>query len=72
MNKIQEVKQRADIVKVAEYFGLKMNRAYKCICPFHKEKTASLSFSPSKQIFKCFGCRDWWGLYNISIKFVEY
>lgn len=56
MNKIQEVKQRADIIKVAEYFGIQLNRAYKAICPFHKEKTASLSFSKSKQIFKCFGC----------------
>lgn len=56
MDKIKEVKERADIIKVAEYFGLKLNRAYKTICPFHKERTASLSFSSSKQIFKCFGC----------------
>lgn len=72
MNKIQEVKQRADIVKVAEYFGLKLDRAHKCKCPFHSERTASMSFSNSKQIFKCFGCRNWWGLYNISIKIVKY
>lgn len=56
MNKIQEVKQRADIVKVAEYLGIKLNRANKCNCIWHKEKTASLSFSQSKQIFHCFGC----------------
>ena len=56
MNLIREVKERADIVKVAEYYGLKLNRAYKCICPFHKENTASLSISPQKQIWKCFGC----------------
>ena len=56
MNLIREVKERADIVKVAEYYGMKLNRAYKCICPFHKEKTASLSISPQKQIWKCFGC----------------
>lgn len=52
MNKIQEVKQRADIVRVAEYFGIKKKQC----CPFHKEKTASFSISQSKQIFKCFGC----------------
>ncbi len=52
MNKIQEVKQRADIVKVAGYFGIK-NKQY---CPFHREKTASFSISQSKQIFHCFGC----------------
>lgn len=56
MDLIKEVKQRADIVKVAEYYGLKLDRAYKCVCPFHKEKTASFSISQSKQIFKCFGC----------------
>ena len=52
MNKIQEVKQRADIVKVAEYFGIKKKQC----CPFHKERTPSFSISQSKQIFKCFGC----------------
>lgn len=56
MNKIQEVKQRADIVKVAKYLGMELNRANKCNCIWHKEKTASLSISQSKQIFKCFGC----------------
>lgn len=55
-SKIQEVKERADIVKVAEYFRLGLNRANKCVCPFHKEKTASFSISERKQIFKCFGC----------------
>ena len=44
MNKIQEVKQGADIVRVAEYFGIKKKQC----CPFHKEKTASFSISQSK------------------------
>lgn len=56
MDLIKEVKQRADIVKVAEYYGLQLNRSNKCKCPFHQEKTASFSVSQSKQIFKCFGC----------------
>lgn len=56
MSLIREVKERCDIVKVAEYYGLKLNRAYKCVCPFHREKTASLSISPHKQIWHCFGC----------------
>lgn len=56
MSLIREVKERADIVKVAELYGMKLNRAYKYVCPFHKEKTASLSISSQKQIWKCFGC----------------
>ncbi|MBQ3413969.1 MAG: hypothetical protein IJH39_01180 [Clostridia bacterium] len=54
MNKIQEVKERADIVRVAEYFGIHKKQC----CPFHKEKTPSFSISQSKQIFKCFGCGE--------------
>lgn len=53
---IKEVKARTDIIKVAQYYGLKLDRANKCICPFHKEKTPSLSISQSKQIWHCFGC----------------
>ena len=55
-DKIKIVKSKVDIIKVAQYFGLNLNRANKCKCLWHKEKTASLSFSKSKQIFKCFGC----------------
>ena len=56
MNKIKEVKERVDIIKVAQYLGINLNRANKCKCLWHEEKTASLSFSQSKQIFHCFGC----------------
>ena len=52
MDLIKEVKQRADIIKVAEYLGLNKKQR----CPFHNEKTASFYISQSKQIFKCFGC----------------
>lgn len=51
-SKIQEVKERADIVRVANYFGIKSKQC----CPFHNEKHASFSISKSKQIYKCFSC----------------
>ena len=56
MNLITEVKQNVDIVRVAEAYGIILNRAYKCKCPFHREETASFSISTAKQIWKCFGC----------------
>lgn len=56
MNKIKEVKERANIVDVARYFNINLNRANKAVCPFHREKTASFSINIKKQIWHCFGC----------------
>ena len=56
MNKIKEVKELVNIINVAEFIGLKLNKAHFCICPFHTERTASLSISEKKQVWKCFGC----------------
>ncbi len=36
------------------------------VCPFHKEKTPSFIVSPSKGIFKCFGC----GKAGDSVRFI--
>ena len=55
---LEEVKQSNDIVEVvSQYIHLKRSgRNYFGICPFHNEKSPSLSVSPDKQIFHCFGC----------------
>lgn len=56
MNKIKEVKELTNIIDVANLLGLNLNRAHFCKCPFHNERTASLSISEKKQVWKCFGC----------------
>ena len=37
MNEIQRVKESADILKVAQYFHLNLNKSNKCICPLRKK-----------------------------------
>lgn len=55
---IQEVRSRADIVDVlGQFIRLKRRGAnYIANCPFHNEKTPSFNVSPSRGIYKCFGC----------------
>jgi len=56
---IDAVKERTDIVQlVGNYLTLKKtgHDSLSGLCPFHQEKTASFSVSPSKQVFYCFGC----------------
>lgn len=55
---IQDLLARTDIVDlVGRYLPLKKGGAnYFACCPFHGEKTASFSVSPTKQFYHCFGC----------------
>ena len=57
-NVLDEIRDRADIVDlIGEYVDLKRSGSnYMGLCPFHSEKTPSFSVSPSKSIFRCFGC----------------
>lgn len=53
-----KVKERMDIEEViGDYLPMKKKgQNLWANCPFHGEKTPSFSISPSKQIYKCFGC----------------
>ena len=55
---IDRILDAADIVEVVQDFVPLKKRGlnYLGLCPFHNEKTPSFTVSPSKEIFKCFGC----------------
>ena len=65
---VQELLSRVDIVDLIErYLPLKKSGAnYFACCPFHGEKSASFSVSPSKQFYHCFGC----GVHGSAIGFL--
>jgi DNA primase len=65
---IERILDAAQIVDVVqEFVPLKKRGAnYLGLCPFHNEKTPSFTVSPSKEIFKCFGC----GKVGNSVNFV--
>lgn len=55
VGKILDAAQIVDVV--GDFVTLKRRGAnYVACCPFHNEKTPSFYVSPSKGIFKCFGC----------------
>lgn len=55
---IQQIQAHIDILDiVGSFVKLKRRGAnYLGLCPFHNEKTPSFTVSPSKEIYKCFGC----------------
>src|SRR5678809_312114 len=57
-NTIQEILSRIDIIDIVGGFVKLKKRGsnYLGLCPFHNEKTPSFTVSPSKEIYKCFGC----------------
>lgn len=55
IDKVLDAAQIVDVI--SDFVALKRRGAnYIACCPFHHEKTPSFSVSPSKGIFKCFGC----------------
>jgi len=55
---VDRIYAAADIVEIiGDYVTLKRKGVnYQACCPFHNEKTPSFVVSPSKGVFKCFGC----------------
>ena len=55
------LKRSIDIVSLFESFGVKLEKkgsSYMGLCPFHEDKTPSLSVDREKGVFHCFGCGE--------------
>lgn len=54
----ERIKAAVDIVDVlSEFLSLRRSGSnYKCLCPFHQEKTPSFVVSPARGIYHCFSC----------------
>lgn len=65
---IDAIRDTARIEEVVGDFVMLKRRGVNMLgrCPFHNEKTPSFTVSPTKGIYKCFGC----GVSGDSIKFV--
>jgi DNA primase len=65
IDRILDAAQIVDVVQ--EFVPLKKRGVnYLGLCPFHNEKTPSFTVSPTKEIFKCFGC----GKVGNSVNFI--
>ena len=53
MNVFEAVKQSITTRQAAEFYGFRVNRTGKIICPFHSDKNPSMKVDNR---FHCFGC----------------
>lgn len=55
---IERIRERTDLAELAaEVTKVKRSgRSVMAVCPFHQEKTPSLSIDPARGLFHCFGC----------------
>ena len=67
---LEELRSKCDIVDIASRY-LTLNRRgsnFWACCPFHNEKTPSLSIKQDGQFFKCFGCGESGNVITLTMK----
>jgi len=55
---IERVRQATDLIELIEAVTTvrRQGRAYMAVCPFHQEKTPSMSLDKARGLYHCFGC----------------
>lgn len=66
-NLAQEVTSRLKLRDVMEFYGIEFNSRGFARCPFHMEKTASLSVR--REHYKCFGCQAYGGVIDFVMNY---
>ena len=71
---IEEIRMKNDIVDVVSgYVKIqKKGSSYFGLCPFHNEKSASFSVSPSRQMYYCFGCGAGGNVFTFVMEYENY
>ena len=65
---IEEIRNKADIVKFLEDHGVSLVPAgvnYKGLCPFHSERSPSFNVRPGYNRYHCFGCGESGDIFNL-------
>ena len=59
LRKVDRIKRNHPIEQVIQSYGIELKQRGQSLiglCPFHDDKTPSLSVTPEKGLFHCFGC----------------
>lgn len=67
---LEEILRRSDMAAVlGRYTTLRRSgRKFMALCPFHNEKTPSMSVDVEKGLFYCFGCQESGSLFDFVMK----
>jgi DNA primase len=68
--RIEQIKRSVDLGALMRSRGIELRKNGKGLkgrCPFHEDKTPSLSINPKENLWQCFGC----GAAGDAIRFIE-
>ncbi|WKY43933.1 CHC2 zinc finger domain-containing protein [Eubacteriaceae bacterium ES2] len=53
-NPFEYIRENTNIIEVAQYYGMEINRHKKSLCPFHQDNHESMSFKYGR--YRCWAC----------------